>query len=223
MTEYVATLATVHGNLADLLRDMKVYEEAEAHYRQELSLRSRIASDRPGVISARYGHGQVLHILADLLRERGRTEEALALEHEAIKELESVYHDNVLDPEHRTAVSFAYWTLCSLELDRKDYRAAAQAVTQYSKIEPRGYEEAIESARFLCRCTQLCRADASISPTERDTLARSFADRAVNALAKARALDSVTPPTSKRRASTSQFAIGRIFGERERTRASYGA
>src|SRR5260370_14955584 len=81
--------------------------------------------------------------------------------------------------------SCSCWGLCGLELERRDYRAAAQAVANYQKIEPRGFEEAHESAGFLCRCIQLCRADQSVAAADREALARSYAGQAMSALATA--------------------------------------
>jgi hypothetical protein len=88
----------------------------------------------------------------------------------------------VRDAGHRTAVSYAYWTLCALELDRGDYCAAGQAVGEYLRIEPNGFEEALESARFLCRCVRLSLADGSLGRAESESVARSYRDRAMEAL-----------------------------------------
>ncbi len=119
------------------------------------------------------------------MRERGRVEEAITLEREAVERLVGVYRTNVLEPEYRTAASYAYWGLCMLELDRKDHRAAATAIALYQAIEPRGFEEAHEAARFLCRCIVLCREDRAIAAAERRALERSYADQAETALRRA--------------------------------------
>ncbi len=123
--------------------------------------------------------GATLHNLADLLRQLGRLDEALALERQAIPTLRGVYRENVLDRDHRQALSYACWTLCALALDHKDHRAAAQAVADYLAIEPNGYEEAIESARFLCRCAELSAADVTLAEPERERLVRSYSDQAM--------------------------------------------
>src|SRR5207247_790694 len=128
---------------------------------------SRLAAEYPQVIVYRFGHGQVLHNLADLLRERGRPGEALPLERAAVRQLRSVYQTNVRNPDFRMAVSYASWTLCAILLDRKDHRAAATAVAEYLRIEPNGYEESDEAAGFLCRCAQLGQEDPAIPAQER--------------------------------------------------------
>jgi len=181
-SDYVANLAATCSRLADFYRDLKRFERAEALERQELLYQSRLEKEHPGVIAFRFGHGRALHNLADTLRERGRPNLALPLEREAVDRLASIYRENVLDPEYRRAISHAYWALCTLELDRKDHRAAAQAVAEYLRIEPTGYEEAQESAGFLCRCAQLGSADRSIPAAERESLAVSYADQAMSAL-----------------------------------------
>ncbi len=179
---YLSKLAAMSDSLANLLRSEKAYDEAESIYRKELSYHSRLATEYPRVLAYRYGHGQVLHNLADLLRERVRSDEALPLEREAVRELAIVYESNVRDPHYRTAISYAYWTLCSILLDRKDHRAAAQVVAEYLRIEPNGYEESSEATGFLCRCCRLCRQDSSLPAKERETLARHYADQAIDAL-----------------------------------------
>ena len=179
---YLSKLAAMSDSLANLLRSRNAFDEAESLYRKELTYHARLASEYPRVLAYRYGHGQVLHNLADLLRERGRGDEGLALEREAVRDLTDVYQSNVRDPHYRTAISYAYWTLCSLLLDRKDHRAAAQAVAEYLRIEPNGYEESFEATGFLCRCARLCRQDSALPTNEREAMELHYADQAIDAL-----------------------------------------
>jgi tetratricopeptide (TPR) repeat protein len=181
----LAKLAEACGSLADAYRDEKSYEKAEALLRKELVYQSELRAKHPDVVAYRFRHARALHNLADLLQERGRPAEALELERAAVGQLLGVYRENVLDPEMRTAASYACWGLCRLELGRNDHRAAAKAVKDYLDIEPRGFEEAHESAGFLCRCVQLCRADPTVAAAERDALAWSYAKQAVGALQRA--------------------------------------
>ena len=132
-------------------------------YRRALSYRSRLAEEHRADSSYRLGHGRVLHNLAELLRGRGRDQEALSVARHAVDELGAQYRDNMGISEYRTAFSYASWTLCALLLDREDVPAAGQAIAEYQKIEPSGYEEPLEAARFLCGCARLSRA-ATRSP-----------------------------------------------------------
>jgi tetratricopeptide (TPR) repeat protein len=180
--EYRFKLAAMCDSLANLLRAQHQLPEAEALYRKELANQSRLAAEYPQVLAYRFGHGQVLHNLADLLRERGRLAEALPRERDAVRLLGSVYQSNIRNPDYRTAMSYACWTLCAILVDRKDHRAAAAAIADYLRIEPNGYEESYEAAEFLCRCAQLAREDATVPADQREPLARSYADRAMDAL-----------------------------------------
>jgi tetratricopeptide (TPR) repeat protein len=180
--EELTNLAATYDSLAGLCRDWKSLDEAEAVYRKELACRARLAIEHPAVANYRFGHGRLLHNLADLLRERSRPEEALVLERQAVELLRSLYHENLKDPGRRRAFSYACWALCELLLETKDPRGAASAVSEYLAVEPSGYEEALESARFLCRALVLARDDKSIPAAERAGLARSYAERAMNAL-----------------------------------------
>ena len=180
--EYLDRLAQTCGALADFFSDAHLYANAEEYDRRALSCRSRLANEHPEIARFRFGRGQGMHNLALLLRQRGRAAEALSLEREAAPLLEGVYRENVLDEEHRRAASDAYWALCTLELDRSDFRSAAKAAASYQAIEPNGFEEAHEAAGFLCRCIVLCRNDQGLPAEERDRLVRSYADRAIDAL-----------------------------------------
>ena len=124
--DYLDRLAQTCGALADSCLQAHSYEKAEEYERKALSHQSRLTNEHPEVVAFRFGRGQALHNLAELLRQRGKAGEALSLEREAAPLLEDVYRENVLDEDYRRAVSYAYWTLCTLELDRNDHSAAAQ-------------------------------------------------------------------------------------------------
>jgi tetratricopeptide (TPR) repeat protein len=181
----LAKLAATDVSLADACRDQKSIGEAEALYRQGLAHYVLLTSEQPQVLAYRFGHGQALHKLADLLRERGRLDDAMRIARESIDRLGNVYATNVRNPAYRAAISHAYWTLCAIELDRKDHRETARAVRRYLRIEPNGFEEALESARFLCGCARLSHDDQSSPATERDAMARAYADQAMEALRSA--------------------------------------
>jgi tetratricopeptide (TPR) repeat protein len=177
-----AELAATCGSLASLNRDLKSFDAAEDFYRKELAHRALLVEDAPTALDLRFAHGRALHELADLLREQARPSEALPFARAAVRELDRVYRQNVRDSGYQRAISFAYWELCEIELDCGDHRAAAQAVADYLKSEPHGYEEPLEAARFLCRCARLCGADTSLAPKDRDALVKSYADQAQAAL-----------------------------------------
>ncbi len=182
---YLEKLADSCGMLAEAYLRAKSFAKAEDLQRRELLYQSRLEKEHPGATQFRFGRGRALNNLAQLLLERGRAAEALPLAHESAALLEGVYRQNVLQADHRRAASDAYWTLCALELDRKDHRAAAKSVAAYQLIEPNGFEEPHEAAGFLARCIALCRSDPSLHGREQDSLARSYADRAVAALRQA--------------------------------------
>jgi tetratricopeptide (TPR) repeat protein len=180
--DQLVELAATCGSLANLLCDQGLYGDAEAFYRKELACQTTLAEERPENVSVRFAHGRALHNLADFLRERGRTDDALPLERQVAVELASVYNSDFRNPEYRRALSYACWTLCALELDLCDHRAAATAIERYQEIEPTGFDEPLEAARFLCRCAKLSHTDRSLPELEREKLARSYANKAMDAL-----------------------------------------
>ena len=161
---YVEELATSYGKLAEECLSASLFAQAEEYARKEVSCQSKLLSEHPGVVAYRFGRGRALHNLAELLRQRGRGAEALSLARQAAPLLAAVHRENLFDLVHRQAASNACWSLCTLELDQKDHRAAAEAVSVLQAIEPRGFEEAHESAGFLCRCVALCRSDHGSPP-----------------------------------------------------------
>ena len=133
----------------------------------------RLRQEHPGVMAYRFGRGR--HLITSRSCCPGaekRAEEALPLACEAAPLLRAVYREDVLDAVHRRAASYAYWTLCTLELDRKDHRAAAMAVI-LSVDRRHRFEAPHESAGFLCRCIVLCRDDHACPRPKR----RNWRDR----------------------------------------------
>ncbi len=180
--EYLDRLGQTCGLLAEAFQTAHSDEKAEEYLRKQLLYQARLSNEHPGVMAYRSGRGRALHNLAEFLRQRGKGPEALTIEHEAAPLLEEVYRENVLDADHRRALSYAYWSLCTLELDRGAHAAAAQAVAAYLSIEPNGYEEAHAATGFLCRCIALCRDDQSLTAAEKERVARSYTDLAITAL-----------------------------------------
>ncbi len=184
-TAFREKLAASYDALAESYRTGRSFAKALEYDRKALACQSQLHEEHPGVLAFRFGRGRSLHNLAELLRESGQSAEALELAREAAPLLAGVHRENVLDEDHRRAASYACWTLCTLELDRKDHRSAAESITLYQSIEPLGFEEPHESAGFLCQCIRLARDDQKLSPAEQEKLARSYADRAITALGEA--------------------------------------
>ena len=185
VAEYRAMLARMYDELAGLLRAFHLEEEAETAYREALVQQERLVTQRPDLIEFRFDHGRVLHNLGNLLHERGRPREGLQLEREAIRRLEVLYQSDVKNPFLRSTISDAYWTLAAILIDLEDHRTAADSLADYLGIEPNGFEESLEAARFLCRCTSICREDSGISVSDRQATERAYADRALEALGMA--------------------------------------
>ncbi len=183
--EYRANLVQTCNSLAEFLRTHRAVDDAEAVYRKALSHQSSVVAEHPDHVGSRFGHGQLLHNLADLLREGGHPRAGLPLQQEAVRQLGALYRSDMKDPSFRRAYSYACWTLASILVDLKDHRAAVRAVTDYLGIEPNGFEESFEAAGFLCRCIALCREDPELAAKEREALASAYTDRAIDAMRSA--------------------------------------
>ena len=180
--DYLLNLATICDNLASLHRAQEHDDLAEAMYRRVLEYHARLTNEHKQVPDYRFYYGQTLHNLADFLRGRGRLDDALSLSRQAVQEFTILYQSNRKEPETRTAISYAYWTLCTILVDRKNHREAAAMVAEYLRIEPNGFEESSESTALLCQCARICRQDATLPAAERESLFRTYCDRALDAL-----------------------------------------
>ena len=118
--EELANLADAYDSMADFCREWKSLDQAEAVYRKELACHAQLVTDHPAAAHYRFGHGRVLHNLADLLRERHRPTESLVLEQQAVEQLRGLYAENIKDPDRRRAFSYACWALCELLLETKE-------------------------------------------------------------------------------------------------------
>ena len=169
-------------SLAGLLRDRNAFGESESRLPKSTRRYSRLAAEQPQNIAYRFGHGQVLHNLADLLRERGRGEEGLPLEREAVRLLGGLYRSNVKNPDFRQGVQLRLLDARHDSRRSQGPSCRRQVVAEYLRIEPNGFEESSEAAGILCRCAQLGRDDLAVPVRERESLSRTYADRALDAL-----------------------------------------
>jgi tetratricopeptide (TPR) repeat protein len=180
--ESLATAAATCDRLASLFREENLLDQAEGFYRKALGYHSRLSTERPDVAAIRFNHGRTLHNLAELLRARGRQSEALTFALQAVEQLGMVYSTHITAIANRRAYSNARWMLCTLLIDCKQASAAANAIEEYATIEPNGYEEALESARFLCRVIRTSTADSSVLKPQPYSMAQKYADQAMDAL-----------------------------------------
>jgi tetratricopeptide (TPR) repeat protein len=180
--ESVAKVAGSCVKLADALARQKMRARSEELYRRAILKYARLMDVDSKASAYRLDYGRALRNLADQLRVAGRPDESRRLARESIKQLRDVYASDLRETAHRAAYSLACRTLCAIEIDRKDRRGADQAVREYLEVEPLGFEDALESARLLCRCAQLGREDHALSPAEREDVVRAYTDRAMKAL-----------------------------------------
>ncbi len=158
----LARLADSETALARLLVRDRLIDRAVALARRALDHESE-RPPRAGSVADQHARGRALIDLAQTLRDKGDLAGALPHARRGAAILLELHSRDRVTRCVRVAASLAAWTLCDLELAAGDHRAAARAVGRYLEIEPAGYDEALESCRFLCRCASLAAADLAVA------------------------------------------------------------
>jgi serine/threonine-protein kinase len=182
---YRQDLAGSHTNLGFLLQDTGRPKEAEASFRAALDLHERLANEHPAVPGYRNSLAGTMVNLALILRERRDLGGARRLL-EGARE----HHRAALraDPNNRTYRLFYRnnrRALADTLVQLGDPAAAAEAAAQLAQaaVDPAG--DVYDAACLLARCVPLAEKDAGLPEAKRQELARSYADRALDALRRA--------------------------------------
>jgi len=181
----LAKLAAVELDLAHSLlatgsprRSIELAFSAVAHQSRRLQLQ---AGD-PGV---RRDHALSQLLLARILQGAGQPRLALEYALPGARTLALLHAEDRLDQALRDLASQALQTLSALDLELGDYQATRRDVEQYLAIEPWGYEEAIESCRFLAEASRMAERDSRLKDSEQAGSADRLAERALDCLSLA--------------------------------------
>jgi tetratricopeptide (TPR) repeat protein len=185
VTQYRQGLAKTHTNLGILLRDTGRTKEAEAAYRDALAVQEKLAADFPNVPDYQNDVGNTLDEMAELARRRKDYHTARRLLEEAQPHLQKALDANPRHPFYREVYSDTRRVLAATLLELGEHAAAAAAAAELARVafEPAG--DSYKAAGFLARCIPLAEKDAKLPEARRQELAKSYGDRAVQALRQA--------------------------------------
>jgi serine/threonine-protein kinase len=182
---YRREVARTHNNLGNLLKATGRPREAEAAYREARDLYKALAKDFLAVPDSEAELANTLDSLAKLARDRKDHLSARRLLEEARPSIEAALGVNSRHPFYLAIFSEHRRILALTLLDLGEHAGAAAAAAELARVafDPAG--DAYKAAGFLSRCVPLAEKDAKLPEARRQELARSYGDRALEALRQA--------------------------------------
>ena len=151
MPQYREDLALSHNDLGILLCDLGKRAEAEAAYRQALSIQDKLATDFPAVPQYRIALGGSQVNYALLPREILQPEQALEWSAKAIANLESVLRQVKVDATTQLFLRNAHVARARALDDLKRYAEAAAAWDKAAELSPQPLRPEMRMSRALSR------------------------------------------------------------------------
>jgi tetratricopeptide (TPR) repeat protein len=187
--EYQFECALSHVNLGGLLASLRQVKEAEASYRSGIQYLALLCEKQPDAIAYRTGLGEAHGGLGRLFlnaRDAAGARRHLEL---SLTHLKKALEMDPKQPRYAQMrnENYQYW-IAALILE-KDYKAAANAVTELPRLLPEKGEGAFLAARALAACLALAENDDSLTVSERNAIMRSYSESALDLLRK-------TPPAA---------------------------
>jgi len=185
LPECRADLAESHAGLGSLFSARTNRAQAIEELQRAREIWTSLVAQFDAVPAFRRSMASHMNTLAILLRDDGKFDEARTMHHLAIehglKLLEGA-------PNHRNyAASLAsyYFDLAATLLHQEDHAAVAIVVGRLRQLRPEVASDTYWAARYLGRCVTLAEQDAQLKEPERQALARSYADQAMDDLREA--------------------------------------
>jgi serine/threonine-protein kinase len=183
--EYRLLLARSHTNLGILLQGTGRLKEAEAAFREARAVQQALAADFPTVPQYKAELANTLEGLAELARGRKDYPAARRLLEEAEPYLQKALDANPRNPSYRGVLRECRRELAATLVELGEHAGAAEAAADLARVayEPAG--DAYKAAGFFAHCIPLAEKDEKVPEARRKELAKSYGDRAVEALRQA--------------------------------------
>jgi tetratricopeptide (TPR) repeat protein len=180
-------LAGSHFNLGSLIKDQGRIQEAENAFQEALAIQKVLVADFPGVPDYQCDLVNTLSGLAEMARSRKEYSSARKLLEQARAPLQATLDASPQHPFYREVFCTHRQLLAGTLLELGEHAAAAEAAADLARIAFNPGEDAYKAACFLSRCIPLAQQDKKLSDGRRQELARSYGDRAMEALRQAAA------------------------------------
>jgi serine/threonine-protein kinase len=160
-------------------------KEAEVSLREAVDIFRRLAEGFPAVPAYQNGLANSLDALAEVARARKDFAAARQLLDQAQSHLQAVLKVNPRNPVYRQYFWENRQLAAATLLDLGEHAAAAEAATDLARFAFQPADDAYKAAGFFARCIPLADKDSKRPEARRKELARSYGDRAVEALRQA--------------------------------------
>lgn len=184
-SENLRLLALSHDDLAQVLDKLRRRPEAYAAHREALSLwqDQRLNSTTNSSYLAEAARG--ISNFAALLQKGGELEESRKIYLQAAEFQSQAIKAAPANLSYPGTLWKIYFDLASLSRQLKDHAATADIARKLAAVRPANSEDAVWAARYFGRCVVMAQQDRGLSETEREDLAHSYADRAMEFLHEA--------------------------------------
>jgi serine/threonine-protein kinase len=182
---YRQQLARSYHNLGILLKDTGRIPDAEAAYREAVAILQRLAADFPSMPDCHNELANTLDGLAELAQGRKDYQSALQLLDLARPHTQAALASNPRHPFYRRVYRDHRQTLAATLLGLGEHASAAEAAADLAGIAFDPANDAYQAASFFARCMPLAEMDRACTARQRQELARSYGDRAVQSLRQA--------------------------------------
>jgi tetratricopeptide (TPR) repeat protein len=180
--EYQYELATSHNTLGELLQRWDRPAEAEAAYRQAIAVLERVVAAHPDDARFQSQLADTLHNLGELQRVAGKLAEARQLADQAVQWQKKALERDPQQAQYRQSLRGHLLLLGPVLGQLGSHVEAADVAAELARDYPTDVQCTYVAACIWGRCVACVEQAAELPAAKRQELARTYGDRAVQAL-----------------------------------------
>jgi serine/threonine-protein kinase len=183
--EYRSDLAESYAGLGSICRAQGKRDEALEGFQQAVHVWRPLLAEFPNLHTHRGTMASHLNSLALLLRGVGKLDQARSVHEEAVEHRRKLLEGSPTDRFHAASLVGYYRDFGDTIAVQKDHTGLAHVAGKLAQIRPSVAADSELAAKFLGRCVTLAEQDSALADDQRQTLARSYADQAIEHLQEA--------------------------------------
>ncbi len=182
---YQSDLARTLNNLAFILEDLGYKTAALGAHRDGVAVNRKLTKNFPARLDFQEDLGKSLISLAFLCRDMKDYAESRKLLEEAVPHWQALLKAQPKNPKVSRSAKIAVSHLAETLLLMKDHAALARTAADLPRLSPESWQEQHKAARFFAQAATLVQADDKLTQEQRNSLAKTYADRTVQLLQQA--------------------------------------